>query len=100
MVDALVDASRALQKDREAAIGFMRKDGRVPADSLEEAYDRLTGAPEPFFGVDGGLNQVAFESTVAQLTRAGTLKAPVTWAQLVDPSFVKASVEKLGPYPK
>jgi ABC-type nitrate/sulfonate/bicarbonate transport system substrate-binding protein len=100
MVDALVDASRALQRDREAAIGFMRKDGRVPADSLEEAYDRLTGAPEPFFGVDGGLNQAAFESTVAQLTRAGTLKTSITWAQLVDPSFVKASVEKLGPYQK
>jgi ABC-type nitrate/sulfonate/bicarbonate transport system substrate-binding protein len=98
MVDALVETSRTLQSDRAATIGFLRRDGRLPQGSIEEAYDRLVSSPVPFFGVDGGLNQRAFESTVAQLTNSGSLKGTVTWAQLIDPSFVKAAVERMGPY--
>lgn len=97
VVQTLIEASRILQSDRRIAVDSAKVAG-LPPNSVEAAYDRLTASSTPFFGVDGGLNQKAFETTAKNLRASGSLTSDVTWNQMVNTQFVQTALDKLGRY--
>ncbi len=98
VVSALMEACRVLQKDRATAIAFAKSTNQLPNDAVDDAYDRLTKASTPFFGVDGGMHQDAFDATVKLMIDSGDLSGPVSWEQAADTTFVTKGNQELGPY--
>jgi NitT/TauT family transport system substrate-binding protein len=101
VVTVLIQAARELQSNEAAAVAEALKVG-LPADATQATYDRLYHAPVPYYGVDGGLDPVAIDSTVQLLKSSGGIDktATLTAAQIVDPQFTAATLKALGPYGK
>jgi NitT/TauT family transport system substrate-binding protein len=97
MVEALMEASRAYQSDPETVVPFASTEGELPEATISAALATLTG-DGVYYGVDGGLNRDAFESTVELLVANGDLPAPVSFEEAVDTTFVDAAVDKLGAF--
>lgn len=96
-VKSLIEASRALQSDKKLAIEQATKTG-LPAKAVAGTYDLLFKAPIPYYGVDGGVNEKAIESTAKLLKDNGDVDKLLSYKDIVEPRFVEQAVKELGPY--
>jgi ABC-type nitrate/sulfonate/bicarbonate transport system substrate-binding protein len=98
-VTALIQASRDLQSDKKLAVEQGIKSG-LPADAVQGTYDLLFASPVSYYGVDGGINPKAIESTIKLLKGSGDIDKSknVTVADVVDQRFVDQAMKTLGPY--
>jgi len=98
-VTALIQASRDLQSDKKVAVEQAIKSG-LPADAVQGTYDLLFASPIAYYGVDGGINPKAIDSTIKLLKDSGDIEKSktVTVADIVDQRFVDQAMKTLGPY--
>jgi NitT/TauT family transport system substrate-binding protein len=96
-VKALIQASRDLQSNKRVAVEQAKRSG-LPEPVSQATYDLLLGADVPYYGVDGGVNRKAVESTVQLLKEGNSLEKTPSFEEIVDPQFVNQALKDLGPY--
>lgn len=96
-VTALIQSSRKLQSDKAAAIAQAVSSG-LPKTAVTATYDRLYAAPDPYYGVNGGLQQNVVEASLRLLHDNHQIDAVPAYAAIADPRFVAAAMKQLGPY--
>lgn len=97
LVTGLMESSRFLDANRDAAIAYAKSRG-MPATGIEQSYDFLF--KKTYLGVDGGVSQPAFDKTVQTMLEYKLVDRAVTYAEFVDPSFVEKANQQLGPATK
>ena len=98
-VEALIEASRALQSDKATAVAQAVAAG-LPAEAIRATYDVLLASNVPYWGVNGGIVKGAVEEAWNALKADGAVKADFNFEAITDMSFVEQALKKLGPYPK
>jgi hypothetical protein len=98
-VEAMIEASRALQSDKTVAVK-QGIDSGLPAEAIQVDYDALLASDVPYFGVNGGLSQKAIEEVWKTLKDDGSITTDLKYSAIVDQSFVDEAIAKLGPYKK
>jgi ABC-type nitrate/sulfonate/bicarbonate transport system substrate-binding protein len=96
-VKTLMEASRVLQSDKKAAVEQAIKTG-LPAKAVQGTYDLLFNAPQPYYGVDGGVSEQAINSTAKLLKDNGDIDKLLTYKDIVEPRFVEQAMKELGPF--
>jgi NitT/TauT family transport system substrate-binding protein len=97
LVTGLMEASRYLDGNRDAALAYAKSKG-MAATGIEQSYDFLF--KKTYLGVDGGLTQATFDKTVQTMIEYKLIPRVVTYAELVDHSFIDKAIQQLGPAQK
>ncbi len=96
VVEALIDAGRSLADDADGAVESAVEFG-LDGDVAAAAYDRVYGASEPFFAVNGGLDRPAVAATLRSLEHTGRLAPSIDVDDVMEPRFVVRALDDLGP---
>jgi ABC-type nitrate/sulfonate/bicarbonate transport system substrate-binding protein len=96
-VKALMEASRALQSDKDLAIHQAVSTG-LPDAGIRTTYDHLFSMGIPYYGVDGGLDVKTIAATIQVMKQSGIIDQPLPVEKVLDLSFVQEALQSLGPY--
>jgi ABC-type nitrate/sulfonate/bicarbonate transport system substrate-binding protein len=98
LVTAIIAASRTMWTDQSAFVSYANsRSDTLPSNSGQPVWDLLHKSTTPFYGLDGGMDQPAWDAMVKLLMSTKQLTASIAWSKVSDDTYTTAAVKTLGP---